>query len=662
MGNTQNGIRQKTGFAKKIMLMSAIPVVILGIILSVFTTIESYAILSRKFAEEVLALSSSYGTAVENRISRLEESFNIVVMDPDVVDDTLPMESRKALLEKASGMTMLNDFSIAYANGMTYNDTDISSREYFQYAMQNKADYISSPVVRLTDNSITIMMGRYFSSGGQDYLAYGGMDVDVFNDVIHDVDDGIGSICFIIDKNGQIISTSSEDKLPLMTELFNMKSDKKFGEISGMLDKFMSGEKGTTKGVLDGTEYIYGYVPISSNEGWTIIVGMPTNSITANIVRTAIISAVLMIVCVLIIIPIISGMVRRICAPISEASARLQLFAQGNVSAPAPKCNTNDEIQQMTESMGDMISTIGGYIRDIHSVLSAISDGDLTVKPTADFRGEFLDIKNSLDMILDSLNQTMNEVATSASEVKDGAVQLADGSTNLSQGAIQQASDIDRITTTVSDIATKTEENNSNVKKALMSSQSANDKARDSQKCMDDLMQAISEIEESSREIGNIIGVISDISFQTNILSLNASIEAARAGEAGKGFAVVANEVGNLATKSSEATQQTGDLISKSISMVNKGVELARKTAASLAGIVEGVAEVSAAMNEIAEASETQAAAVEEISEGIKSVNSAIHNTTATAEQSAAESEELSALALTLSNAVSRFNCVKNDI
>ena len=256
----------------------------------------------------------------------------------------------------------------------------------------------------------------------------------------------------------------------------------------------------------------------------------------------------------------------------------------------------------------------------------------------------------------------MNEVATSASEVKDGAVQLADGSTNLSQGAIQQASDIDRITTTVSDIATKTEENNSNVKKALMSSQSANDKARDSQKCMDDLMQAISEIEESSREIGNIIGVISDISFQTNILSLNASIEAARAGEAGKGFAVVANEVGNLATKSSEATQQTGDLISKSISMVNKGVELARKTAASLAGIVEGVAEVSAAMNEIAEASETQAAAVEEISEGIKSVNSAIHNTTATAEQSAAESEELSALALTLSNAVSRFNCVKNDI
>ena len=608
----------------------------------------------------MLALSASYGTAVENRISRLEESFNIVVMDPNVVDENLSMESRKALLEKAAGMTMLNDFSISYADGTTYNDTDISGREYFQYSMRNKTNYISSPVVRLTDGSITVMMGQYFSSGGQDYLAYGGMNIDVFNDVIHDVDNGEGSICFIIDKNKQIISTSSEDKLPLMTELSDMNDNKKFGELSGILGKLMSGDKGTTRGVLDGTEFIYGYVPIDSDEGWTIVVGTPTNAITSNIVRTAVISAVLMIVCVLIIIPIISGIVKRICAPITESSARLQLFAQGNVSDPAPKCSSNDEIQQMTESMDDMISTIGGYIRDIHSVLSAISDGDLTVTPTADFRGDFLEIKNSMNLILDSLNQTMIEVETSASQVKDGAVQLADGSTNLSQGAIQQAADIDRITTTVSDIAVKTEENNNNVKKALASSQSANDKAQDSQRCMDDLMQAISEIEESSREIGNIISVISDISFQTNILALNASIEAARAGEAGKGFAVVADEVGNLATKSSEATQQTGDLINKSITMVNKGVELARKTAASLAGIVEGVAEVSAAMNEIAEASETQAAAVEEISEGIKNVDSAIHNTTATAEQSAAESEELSALALTLSNAVSRFNCVKN--
>ena len=660
MAAVKNGIRQKTGFAKKIMLMSAIPVVILGVILSVFTTIESYVILSRKFAEEVLALSASYGTAVENRISRLEESFNIVVMDPNVVDENLSMESRKALLEKAAGMTMLNDFSISYADGTTYNDTDISGREYFQYSMRNKTNYISSPVVRLTDGSITVMMGQYFSSGGQDYLAYGGMNIDVFNDVIHDVDNGEGSKCFIIDKNKQIISTSSEDKLPLMTELSDMNDNKKFGELSGILGKLMSGDKGTTRGVLDGTEFIYGYVPIDSDEGWTIVVGTPTNAITSNIVRTAVISAVLMIVCVLIIIPIISGIVKRICAPITESSARLQLFAQGNVSDPAPKCSSNDEIQQMTESMDDMISTIGGYIRDIHSVLSAISDGDLTVTPTADFRGDFLEIKNSMNLILDSLNQTMIEVETSASQVKDGAVQLADGSTNLSQGAIQQAADIDRITTTVSDIAVKTEENNNNVKKALASSQSANDKAQDSQRCMDDLMQAISEIEESSREIGNIISVISDISFQTNILALNASIEAASAGEAGKGFAVVADEVGNLATKSSEATQQTGDLINKSITMVNKGVELARKTAASLAGIVEGVAEVSAAMNEIAEASETQAAAVEEISEGIKNVDSAIHNTTATAEQSAAESEELSALALTLSNAVSRFNCVKN--
>ncbi|MDE7193992.1 MAG: cache domain-containing protein, partial [Oscillospiraceae bacterium] len=367
----QNGIKPKTGFAKKIMLMSAIPVTIIGVILAVYSTIQSYVILSSKFAEEVLALSASYGTAVENRISRLEESFNIVIMDPDVVSESLSMDERKAILEKAAGMTMLNDFSISYADGTTYNNTDISAREYFQHSMKNKSNYISSPVVRLTDNSITIMMGQYFSCDGTDYLAYGGMNIDVFNDVIHDVDNGEGSVCFIIDKNGQIISTSSEDKLPLLTELSVMDTNQKFGSLAGLLDRFMSGERGTTKGMLDGREYIYGYVPISSDEGWTIIVGTPTDSITSNIVRTAIISAAILIVCVLIIIPIITGMVKKICAPITESSNRLRLFAQGNVSAPAPKCSTNDEIQQMTESMGDMITTIGGYIRDIHFVLSA---------------------------------------------------------------------------------------------------------------------------------------------------------------------------------------------------------------------------------------------------------------------------------------------------
>lgn len=660
MGAIGNGVRQKTGFARKIMLMSAIPVVALGIILAVFSTVESYVILSSRLTEEVLSLGTSYKTAVKNRIARLEEAFNVVVMDPDVVNESLSMDERKAILEKSASMMMLNDFSIAYADGTTYNNTDISAREYFQYSMSNHSNYISSPVIRLTDNSITIMMGQYFNRDGKDYLAYGGMNVDVFNDVIRDVDDGDGSVCFIIDKKGQIVSTSNENKLPLMTELSELGSDKRLGNISGLLGTFMSGEQGTVRGSLGSKEYIFGYIPVQSNEEWTIIVGTPTDSITSNILLIAAISAALMLVCILIIIPIISGMVKKICAPITETSNRLQLFAEGNVSAPAPTCNSNDEIQQMTESMGEMITNIGGYIRDIHYVLSAISDGDLTVTPTAEFRGEFLEIKNSMNMILDSLNQTMNEVGSSAAEVKDGAVQLADGSTSLSQGAIQQAADIDRITNTVSDIAVKTEQNNNNVKKALASSQAANDKAKESEQCMDDLMNAIAEIEQSSREIGNIISVIGDISFQTNILALNASIEAARAGEAGKGFSVVAGEVGNLATKSSEATQQTGDLINKSISFVNKGVELARKTAASLEGIVSGVAEVSAAMNEIAEASETQAAAVEEISEGIRSVDSAVHNTTATAEQSAAESEELSALALTLSNAVSRFKCVKD--
>lgn len=650
-------VAKKIGFAKKIMLMVAFPAVVLGIVLAIFTAIESNFVLKQNFSEEVLSLSKSYGTAVESRISRLDDSFNLVIMDPDVVDTNLSLDVRKQILAEAAEMTILNDFSIAYADGTTYNDTDISEREYFQYAMQNKTSYISSPVVRLTDNSITIMMGQYFTANGSDYLAYGGLDVDVFNDVVEDIDFEEGSVSFLLDKNGQVISTSSEELIPLMTELSSDSLDKEYSGIAGLLDTFLSHTSGTSSAVFNGQKYLFGYVPINGNEDWVIVVGTPYTPITRSILITIVCFVALMLVCLLVMLPLTLRTVRVICKPIVETSERLQQFAEGNVSAPAPKCSSGDEIQKMTDSLADMITTIGDYINDIRNILSSIANGDLTVKPQADYSGEFSEIKSSMNLILTSLNKTLTEVGRSASEVREGAGQLADGSTSLSQNAIQQASTVDEITSTVMDIAKKTEENNDNVKKALASSQAANDKAQDSAECMNDLLKAIAEIEDSSREIGNIINVIDDIAFQTNILALNAAIEAARAGEAGKGFAVVADEVRNLASKSSQATMQTGQLINKSIESVKNGVELAEKTSASLEEIVQGVAEVSAAMNEISIASETQAVAVEQVSEGIGNVNAAIHNTTATAEQSAAASEELSALAVSLTDAVSRFRC-----
>ncbi len=653
MANKKQG---KGALKTRLVRLALVPALTVAVAMTVIAFVCTFTAYTYNYEDEALALAGAYSTSVENLVDDLSRQFDVVTKNPEIVDESLTADQRKEILNASASTSTFKDFSLAYSDGKTLNNTDISQRDYFINAMANKDAYVSSPLLRMTDNSLTIMMGKYFSANGQDYLVYGGLDTDIVNKVIEKVHFGENGVCFIIDKNGMIIASSNVEKLPIMTELANKESlDANLAQLSETSAQMLTYEEGTQHVTIHGEDYYLGYAPIAGEEGWSIAIATPWTPVMTTLIITAVMIFLLAIVVSCLTIPVIVIFVKRIAAPVAATAERLVAFADGDITTAAPATDMGGEIGDMTAALDSMIGNMQSVIGDVDNVLSSVADGDLTVPTAVEYKGDFGKIKDSLDHIREELSRTMTEVGRSADEVKDGASQLADGSTQLSENAVTQASAVSQIATTIENIAEKTAANNENVNRALETVQQTNSKAKEGAVSMNDMLDAISEIETSSNEIGQIMKVIDDIAFQTNILALNAAIEAARAGEAGKGFAVVADEVRNLAGKSQEAAKQTGELINRSIAAVNRGTELASATSEALDSIVSGVEEISNVMTGIAEANNEQTIAIEQISTGMDDVNSAIHNTTATAEQSAAASEELSALAVTLSEEVSRF-------
>lgn len=339
---------------------------------------------------------------------------------------------------------------------------------------------------------------------------------------------------------------------------------------------------------------------------------------------------------------------RSLGRPIAELTAVAKKIAQGEPDVEI-KTESRTEIGVLADSFRNMVATI----KEQALTLQSISEGDLSVKVTPKSEHDvmshaFIETINRLSAMLVQINILTNQVASESGQIASSAQSLA-------RGASSQASAVEQLSSSISEISIQTKQNADMAEASAKLANTMRDDAASSFTQMDQLIEAVNEINKASNAIRYVLKVIDEVAFETNILSLNASVEAARVGDQGRGFAVVSKEIQSLSKKTSDSAKETAALIADTLSKTKLGVELANSAHDAMQKVVQNVMESDRIANEIALSSREQMLAIEQINQGIHQVALVVHQNNAVADESASVSDKMNKQATNLSGLVSRF-------
>jgi len=542
----------------------------------------------------------------------------------------------------------------AYAEGWR-----ATGRDWYQLALTDTNNAaVTSPYVDTATRDLCITAVHAVKREG---IVIGVVGIDIMVNIMQDIVfaatlDETG-YSMLLDTNGDILIHPVAEYAPNEKGEYKNLASVRSSAYSGLWRQISAADGAYKYKDADNVQKYYNATTLGST-GWKMVTVLPESVVTQPI-RGVIyvvvpIAVVILALAALLIYYFVTSMISK---PLTAlASFMKKAGSTGDITLSSADVENIGRLSKKKDEIGQAVNgSVGfvGHVTNIANDLETISDGDLTVDvkllSEADTMGK------SMKNMVDKLNSMFAEIQSSTDQVSTGSKQVADGAQSLAQGSTEQAASIDELSSSIAEIAERTKTNARTAERTAKLSTTIKENAEKGSRQMDEMILAVNEINEASRNISRIIKTIDDIAFQTNILALNAAVEAARAGQHGKGFAVVAEEVRNLASKSAEAAKDTGGMIQNSMEKAELGSRIAGETAESLKWIVSGINESNQLVAEIAKSSEEQSLGISHINTGIDQVAQVVQQNSATAEESAAASEEMSGQSDMLQQLIGQF-------